>query len=113
MTKVKSLFYLHISLFFYSLIAILSKLASKQIFASGKFLLFYSGVFIALVIYAIVWQQILKKISLSVAFANKGIVLLWGMIWGTLFFNETITLKMIIGCIIAIIGIILVVNNNE
>ena len=64
-------------------------------------------------IYAIFWQQILKKFTLTTAFFNKAVIVIWGMIWGTLFFKEKITLNMIIGAIIVLIGISLVVKDYE
>ena len=50
---------------------------------------------------------------LTVAYANKGITIIWGMIWGAVLFKEVITLKTIIGGVIILIGIYLVVTNNE
>ena len=49
----------------------------------------------------------------GVAYANKGITIIWGMIWGALLFKEAITLKTIIGAVIILIGIYMVVTNNE
>ena len=48
----------------------------------------------------------LKKIDLSIAYANKSIVTIWGLIWSMIFFNEIITFKTIIATIFIIIGII-------
>ena len=50
---------------------------------------------------------------LTVAYANKGITIIWGMIWGAVLFNEAITLKTIIGGAIILVGIFMVVTNNE
>lgn len=50
---------------------------------------------------------------LTVAYANKGITIVWGIIWGALLFKEAITIKTIIGGVIILIGIYLVVTNNE
>lgn len=36
----------------------------------------------------LVWQQILHYLPLTFAYANKGVSLVWGMIWGALFFQE-------------------------
>ena len=64
-------------------------------------------------IYAIFWQQILKIFSLTTAFLNKAVTIVWGMIWGALFFSEEIKINMIIGAIIVLIGIVLVVKDSE
>ena len=42
-------------------------------------------------IYALLWQQVIKKFELSVAYANKAVTLLWALIWGIFIFHEKIT----------------------
>ena len=64
-------------------------------------------------VYAIIWQQVLKRLDLSIAFANKGITIIWGILWGVLIFNEKITTGMIIGAIIVIIGIVIMMYDKE
>ena len=88
-------------------------MASQNEFLSLKFCLFYGMSIFILGIYAIFWQQILKKFDLTTAFFNKAITILWGMLWGVLFFKETITLNMIIGAVIVLIGVGLVVKDYE
>ena len=63
-------------------------------------------------VYAILWQQIIKKFEISVAYANRAMSLLWSIVWAIVFFGEQITLKNIIGVIIVIIGTI-IVNSDE
>lgn len=50
---------------------------------------------------------------LMVAFANKAVTVVWGIVWGWLFFGETVTVPKIIGAIIIIGGILLVVTEKE
>ena len=50
---------------------------------------------------------------LTVAYANKPVSLIWGMVWGTLIFKEGITWKMILGAVIIFAGICLVVSEDE
>lgn len=57
--------------------------------------------------YAIGWQQILKHLDLTLAFANKAVAVVWGIIWGVVFFREVITVKMIAGALIVIAGVVL------
>lgn len=57
--------------------------------------------------YAIGWQQIIKRLPLTTAFANKAVTIVWGMIWGLLFFNEKITTGKVIGALLVMVGIIL------
>ena len=98
---------LHVLLLVYSLCGFFSKNASRQPFMSFEFCAFYAGMLAILVVYAIGWQQILKRLPLTVAFANKAITVVWGIIWGAVFFREAITLPMIIGAIIVMAGIVL------
>ena len=98
---------LHVLLLVYSLCGFFSKNASRQPFMSFEFCAFYAGMLAILVVYAIGWQQILKRLPLTVAFANKAITVVWGIIWGAVFFQEAITPPMIVGAIIVMAGIVL------
>lgn len=111
--NIKNFLILHILLFIYSFGGIFSKFAAKEEFLSLRYLMFYGIVLFNLFIYAIVWQQIIKNINLTTAFSNKGITIIWGMIWGKIFFNEQITLYKIFGAIVIIIGIVLVVSDDS
>jgi len=104
---------LHVLFLLYSVAAICSKNASQQDFFSISFFLWYAGVLVLLGIYALGWQQILKRLPLTTAFANKGVTIIWGFLWGALLFSEVITLKMYIGAAIVFLGVILVAVSNE
>ena len=52
-------------------------------------------------------QQILKELPLTVAFANKAVTVIWGIVWGLMFFNETVRPIQLIGASMIIIGIII------
>ena len=108
--KIKSLIYLHILLFVYSFGSICSKMAGKETTVSFSFVLFYTLVLLDLFVYAIVWQQILKKLPLVTAYANKAVTVIWGLLWGMLIFKEKLTIWNIVGAIVIIIGIYLVVR---
>lgn len=98
---------LHLLLLVYSLCGFFSKNASRQPFMSFEFCAFYAGMLIILVIYAIGWQQILKRLPLTLAFANKAITIVWGIVWGAVFFQEAITLPMVIGGALVMAGVVL------
>ncbi len=104
---------LHLSLFFSSLGGVASKLAANEPFLSLRFCFFYGLVLLIMLGYAFLWQQILKRLPLIFAYANKGVSLVWGMIWGVLFFKEKITWNMVLGAGIIFIGIYLVVTSDE
>lgn len=97
---------LHILLLFYSCGGIISKLASCESFLSLKFCLLYGGLIFVLGTYAIVWQQIIKRIPLTLAYANKAVTVIWGMLWGILFFRESISVTKLLGAIIVVIGVV-------
>jgi len=105
--NIKTILILHCCLFLFSLSNVCSKQASSYDFLSGKFIIFYSLTILILGIYAIAWQQIIKRMPLSLAFANKAITVVWGLIWGLILFNENITIGKIIGVILLVTGIIL------
>lgn len=88
-------------------------MAGKSEFLSIRFFFFYGLVLINLFVYAIVWQQILKKLPLVTAFANKAVTVIWGMLWGMLIFKEKITGWNVLGAAIIMVGIFLVVNADE
>lgn len=104
---------LHISLLCSSLSGVCSKMAANQEFLSISFFFYYGLVLVIMFGYAIAWQQILKRMPLTVAYANKPVSLIWGMVWGTLIFKEGITWKMILGAVIIFAGICLVVSEDE
>ena len=74
---------------------------------SFKFVLFYGLVILLLGIYALLWQQIIKRMPLTTAYANKAVTVVWGMVWGALLFQEDITLQKCIGAAIIVVGVIL------
>lgn len=101
---------LHASLLFNSLSGVTSKMAANEYVLSGPWILFFGLTLLIMFLYAIVWQQILKRLPLSVAYANKPIGLVWAMVWGALIFGEKISWNMIVGAGIIFIGICVVVT---
>lgn len=55
--------------------------------------------------YAICWQQILKRIDLSVAYMFKGTSLIFVMLLAFVIYGEDITMMNIIGAIVIVLGI--------
>ncbi len=107
--RVLYLFILHIIFVIFSLLSVCSKTAANQEFLSFKFCLFYGLVIFGLFVYALVWQQMLKKLPLVTAYANKAVTVVWGIIWGYVFFGESITVNKLIGAVIVITGVCIVV----
>ncbi len=111
----KNLYYLlglHILLLLYSAGSIFSKLASGYSFLSAGFILCYGIVLLLLGIYAVFWQQIIKRLPLMTAYANKAVTVVWGIVWGALIFHEEITWGKALGAVLVIAGVILYVSGD-
>lgn len=106
-TKLNSFFFMHIAFLVYTLYPLLGKFATQYELLSFPFMALYFVVFGVLFVYAILWQQVLKKIPLTTAIANKSITIVWGMIFGLLIFREQVSLKMIIGAALILSGIMI------
>ena len=111
--KLKDIFILQIVIAIYTLSTVCAKFASGQEFMSFQFILYYGLEMVILGVYAIVWQQLLKKFDVSIAYANKAMGLLWSIVWAILIFNDTITIKNVIGVLIVIVGTIIVNSEDE
>ena len=103
----KTLLCLHLLLAIYSLCSICGKLASGFTFLSWQFVLCYGGMIAVLGIYAIGWQQVIKRMPLTSAYANKAVTIVWGIIWGALLFHEAVTPMKRLGSAIVLTGVVL------
>ena len=106
-TQGRTLLLLHILLLFYSLSDVMSKLAAGFDFLSLGFVVCYGGLLVILAGYAIGWQQVIKRMPLTTAYANRGITVVWGIFWGALFFSEAVTPGKIAGAVMVVAGIVL------
>jgi drug/metabolite transporter (DMT)-like permease len=111
--SLKVLFALQAVIVIYTLSGVFAKLASSQPFMSLGFILFYGLEIFILGIYALLWQQIIKRVDLSLAYANRAIAIIWSMLWAFLLFHESITLQNIIGVVIIVIGTMIVNSDHE
>lgn len=100
------------ALLFYSTSSLCIKLASGYPVLSLQFIFFYGACILILVVYAVLWQIVLKRVELSRAYAMKPLTMILSMIWGATLFHEEITWNMILGTIIILIGIRLAVTAN-
>ena len=104
---------LHIALLIYSTSGLFSKNASRHPFGSLPFILFYAGMIMVLGIYAVLWQQVIKRMNVTTAYANKAVTVVWGVVLGILFFRERITLRQVIACGVIIFGTVLYVRADR
>jgi len=98
--------------FIFSLCAIFLKFASQEPFLSPHFLLLYAASLACVFIFALIWQQVLRKYELMVAYAWRGTLFLWTFLWAVLFFGETVTFNNLVGAGIIFSGILLVVRSE-
>lgn len=110
--KLKAVLILQAVIVIYSLSTVAAKFASGYEFLSLPFIGFYGLEILFLGIYALLWQQMIKRFELSVAYMNRATTLLWSLVWAVLFFKEVVSVKNIIGIIIILVGVI-VVNRDE
>ena len=96
----------------YTLSGVAGKFASTHAFLSLPFILFYGAEILILGVYAILWQQIIKRFDLSVAYANRSIALLWSMLWAAILFQERISVQNLIGVAVVIAGT-MIVNGGD
>lgn len=96
----------------YSCSTVVAKFAAGQELFTLPFLLLYGVEIGILGLYAILWQQVIKRVDLSIAYANRSVGILWSLLYAVIFFQEPITLKNVIGVIIVMIGTI-IVNTDE
>ena len=105
--------FMHLSFIVYSFVSVMSKTAASQGLFTGPFFLFFCIVLVLLVIYALLWQQVLKFFPLVKAYSNKGVVVIWNLLWSFLIFNEVITIENIIGSVVVLAGIMVVSSDND
>ena len=91
----------------YSLSGLFSKSASRCEFLSLSYLAFLSGCVFVLGIYAVLWQQVIKRMPVSDAYMLSGITSFFGLAIAHFIFDEPITVNNIIGTTITLSGIVL------
>lgn len=101
--KYLSLIFLYL---LYSVTSIAAKYSSQQEIFSVKYFVGLVIVVLILGIYAVIWQQVLKRIELTTAYMFKGTSLVFVLLFSALLFNETITLWNIVGASLIVGGIV-------
>lgn len=112
MRSLKNIILLQAVVVIYTISSVMSKEASKSAGNLARFLFFFGMEFVILVVYAVLWQQIIKRFELSVAYANRSMAVVWSMVWAVVFFHDTITLQNIAGVLLVVIGTVLVNSEN-
>lgn len=103
---------LHLNILLFSFTTVFSKAASVQLNEHGLHSMWlYVFAFLMLLncgIYALAWQQVIKKFELSVAYANKSVYLIWGQLWAVVIFGEHLTVMNMIGLLFVFAGVVVV-----
>lgn len=92
----------------YTLSSVVAKFATGRELFSFSFFLFYGLEVFILGIYALLWQQMIKKFDLSVAYANRAMALLWSAVWAVILFGDRLGEKRLFGIFLVIVGTVIV-----
>lgn len=111
--KWKNVLQLQAVVVIYTISSVMAKTASMHKDNKMLFLIFFGLEFVMLGVYAILWQQMIKRFELSVAYANRAMAILWSMIWAVIFFHDQITVRNLLGVAIVIAGIMLINTDKE
>lgn len=95
----------------YTFAGIIGKVAAGQ--DTLKFLFLYAVEIGVLGVYAILWQQMIRKFELSVAYANRSVALAWSLLWAVLLFDEELTVKKAAGVALVIAGTAIINGGGE
>lgn len=104
----KNIVLLQAIIIIYTVSSVMAKLASVNKDEPFRFLMFLGLEFVILAIYAVFWQQMIKRFELSVAYANRSMAILWSMIWAVIFFHDEITVKNMLGVVLVLLGTMIV-----
>lgn len=104
----KNVLLLQVIIIIYTISSVMAKLASASTEEPFRMLLFLGLEFVVLAIYAVLWQQMIKRFELSVAYANRAMAILWSMIWAGIFFHDGITFRNVLGVSIVLLGMVIV-----
>ena len=104
----KNIILLQAIIIIYTVSSVMAKFASANKETPIKFFLFLGLEFTILAVYAVLWQQMIKRFDLSVAYSNRSMAILWSMIWAVIFFHDKITLRNVLGVLLVLLGTIVV-----
>ena len=97
----------------YTFSSVVAKYASCAELFSFSFFLFYGMEIAILGVYAILWQQMIKRFDLSVAYANRAMAILWSALWAIILFGESLGIKQILGIMLVVLGTVIVNTDNQ
>lgn len=110
--SLKMILFLQMAVCIYTTSGIAAKFASGYDFFSVGFIFCYGIEIVILGVYALLWQQIIKRVDISVAYTNRSVAIFWSMLWSALIFHESITVHEMIGVLLIVAGTWMV-NSDE
>lgn len=111
--SLKNILVLQAVVIIYTLSSVVAKFATGEEVFSFSFFLFYGLEIIILGIYAILWQQMIKRFDLSVAYANRAMAILWSAVWAVVLFKESLGIKQLAGIALVVLGTVIVNGEVE
>ena len=110
----KDIFLLQLVVMIYTMSTIIGKFAAGAADESlFRFVLLYGAEVAVLGVYAILWQQMIKRFELSVAYANRAGALLWSLLWAVLIFGEQLTVRKVLGVLLVVAGTMVINGGKE
>ena len=106
--RIRDIILLQAVVIIYTLNTIVAKLATGAELFSVKFFAFFCAEAAILGVYAICWQQMIKKFDLSVAYANRSMAIMWTCLWAVLFFDQSLSVKKVVGIVLVLVGTLIV-----
>lgn len=100
-----------IAVWIYSLSSVITKFAGKYDLISWQCIGLYCLSILVLILYSVIWQLLLERISLSKAYLAKGYYYFFVLINSIVIFHEHVKINQWIGVVMIIIGII--IGNTE
>ena len=113
MIKLNQILFLVAINMLYACVSIFTKYASQSEFVSWNYVWAVLSAIGVMGLYAMLWQQILKRVELSFAYMFKGTSIVFVMLLAHVIFGEQITWNNIIGAIIIILGIVLYAYSSK
>ena len=111
--KLKNIILLQGVMIIYTFASVMSKKASENGDNPVRFLIFFALEFVVLALYALLWQQMIKRFELSVAYANRSMAILWSMLCAVVFFDDIVTGKNILGVLLVLLGTIIINTDTK
>jgi len=110
--SIKNILILQAVVVVYTLSSVVAKFATGKELFSFSFFLFYGLEIVILGVYAILWQQMIKRFDLSVAYANRAMAIVWSAVWAIVLFHDVLAIKQMIGIGFVVLGTV-IVNSDQ